>query len=62
MSSQATKGTKPTNKDTNTSGRDPFTPGPTIYSKSDGGRYERTPLQNSTVAGECEKGSGKDGN
>lgn len=62
MANGATKGTKPTNKDQNVSGRGPFTPAPTINSKSDGGRYSRTPLQNSDVAGTCEKGTGKDGN
>jgi len=62
MNDGRTKGTKPTEKDQNVSGRAPFTPAPTIYSKSDGGRYSRTPLESSRVAEECEKGTGKKGN
>ena len=62
MANGSTKGTKPSNKDQNVSGRAPFTPAPTINSKSDGGRYSNTPLQSSNVAGECEKGTGKVGN
>ena len=56
------KGTKPEAKDQNVSGRGPFTPAPAIYSKSDGGRYSRSPIASSEPATTGEKGTGKKGN
>ena len=63
MANGRTPGTKPTCKDQNSVPKSNFgPPAPTINSKSDGGRYDRTSLDSSRVAGECEKGTGKDGN
>lgn len=59
----AIKGNVPHCRDQNLQAvRKPFTPAPTVNSKSDGGRYTRQPLTSDNEVSEARNGTGKCGN